>query len=126
MKRLWLGVGVLLALLGASIWAMVYTDKIHGHISQTLQDASRTALEQDWVLATALEKEARAKWEQSWRITAALSDHTELDEIDAGFARLSVYGRDGHVTDFAAESAALAKQVEALGEGHRLSWQNLF
>lgn len=126
MKRLWLGVGVLLALLGAGFWAMEYADRVHGGISDDLDGASSAALAQDWEKALSLAASARDKWEKSWGMIAGLADHTELDEIDAGFARLEAYRRDGHATDFAAESAALARLVGALGEGHRLSWQNLF
>ncbi len=126
MKRLWLGVGVLIVLLGVGIWAMEYAQKMHGQLSEVLEEASRAAMVGDWQQVTEKEAQARKKWEKGWGITAALSDHTELDEIDAGFARLEVYCRDRHGTDFAAESAALARQVAALGEGHRLSWQNLF
>ena len=125
MKRLWLGVGILMALMAAGFWAADYADRIHGEISDVLEDASRAALEEDWQQAVALGKQAREKWEKNRGVPAALSDHTVLDEIDAGFARLEVYGRDRHPTDFAAQSGALARQVEALGEGHRLSLSNL-
>lgn len=126
MKRLWVGVGVLVVLLAAGIWAMEYADRAHGQISNVLQEASRAAMAGNWSQVEETEQQARKQWEKCWGITAALSDHTELDEIDASFARLEVYCRDRHGTDFAAESAALARQVAALGEGHRLSWRNLF
>ena len=125
MKRLWLGVGILLALMAVNLWAMGYTRQTHQRISGTLEKACEAALAEDWFTAQRLQRQAMEKWEKSWSITAALSDHTELDEIDAGFARLEVYCRDRHATDFAAESGALARQVAALGEGHRLSISNL-
>ena len=125
MKRLWLGVGVLLGLLAVSLWAMEYAQQTHQSISDILEEAALAVQEENWTKARALQQQAVEQWEKSWSITAALSDHTELDEIDAGFARLEAYCRDGHVTDFAAESGALARQVEALGEGHRLSLSNL-
>lgn len=126
MKRLWIGLGVLLALLAAGIWAMEYADRIHGSVSSSLEEAARAAVAEDWENAARLQAEAREKWEKRWGVTAALADHTELDEIDAGFARLEIYCRDRHATDFAAQSASLARLVAALGEGHRLSWQALF
>ena len=125
MRRLWLGVGVLVALLAAGFWAMAYTDSHQEKICSRLEEAKQAALDEDWEKVRQLTEETGKLWEESWDIWAALSDHTVLDEIDAGFARLEVYCRDGHATDFAAESAALARQIEALGDGHRLDLRNL-
>ena len=125
MKRLWIGVGVLLALLGAGFWAMGYAHGQQDKLCRLLEDAKQAALEEDWQRVDRLTEKARGFWEDGWGIWAALSDHTELDQVDASFARLEVYCRDGHATDFAAESAALAEQIKALGDGHRLSFWNL-
>lgn len=126
MKRLWLGVGILAALLAAGFWVMDYADSHQERICRRLEEAKQAALGEDWEAVKRLTEETGDLWEKSWGVWATLSDHTELDEIDAGFARLEVYCRDGHATDFAAESAALARQIEALGDGHRLNFRNLF
>ena len=125
MKRLWLGGGVLALLLAVGIWAMDCADRHQQQICSQLEDATRAALAEDWTGVKQLTKEACSLWEDSRDVWSALSDHTELDEINAGFARLEVYCRDGHATDNAAECAALARLVEALGDGHRLSFRNL-
>lgn len=126
MKRLWLGIGVLAALLALGFWTMGYADAHQEKICKGLEEAKQAALEEDWERVRALTARVCRLWEESWDGWSALSDHTELDEIDASFARLEVYCRDHHATDFAAESGALARQVEALGEGHRLNLRNLF
>lgn len=126
MKRLWLGVGVLAALLVAGVWTMHYADSHQERLCRRLEEAKQAALAEDWDSVRQLTQDAVTLWEDSWDTWAALSDHTVLDEVDAGFARLEVYCRDGHATDYAAESAALARQVEALGDGHRLNLRNLF
>lgn len=126
MKRLWLGVAVLAALLAAGFWAMHYADAHQDGLCRHLDEAKQAALEENWDAVRDLTVEAAALWEDSWDIWAALSDHTVLDEIDAGFARLEVYCRHGHATDYAAESGALARQIQALGDGHRLNLRNLF
>ncbi len=125
MKRLWLGVGVLAALLAVSIWIMDFADGHQEKICSRLEDAKQAALVGDWEAVGRLTEQAVGLWEDSWAVWSTLSDHTELDEIDAGFARLEVYARDGHATDYAAESASLARLVEALGDGHRLNIRNL-
>ena len=121
MKRLWLGAGILLALLGAGVWIMVYADRQSQAVCQALTRAQQADTSTMVDFAT----EAKQAWENNWGMWSSLSDHTELDEIDAGFARLEVYAQQGHTTDFAAQCAALIRQVEALGEGHRLTWRNL-
>lgn len=126
MKRLWLGVGVLVGLLVVGLWAMTYADSHQERICNHLEQAKQAALREDWESVKQLTEDTCRLWEDSWDIWAALSDHTVLDEIDAGFARLEVYCRDGHATDYAAESGALSRQVEALGDGHRFSLRNLF
>ena len=125
MKRLWLGVGVLVGLLVVGLWAMTYADSHQERICSHLEQAKQAALREDWESVKQLTEDTGRLWEDSWDIWAALSDHTVLDEIDAGFARLEVYCRDGHATDYAAESGALSRQVEALGDGHRLNIRNL-
>ena len=121
MKRLWLGVGILLALLGAGVWIMDCADRKSQAVCQALTRAQHA----DSDRMPALADEAKQAWEDSWEMWSSLSDHTELDDIDAGVARLEVYAHQGHATDFAAQCAALIRQVEALGESHRLTWRNL-
>lgn len=125
MKRLWLGVGILAALLAASVWVMADAQSRADRVCQSLNQAMEAAQAGDWELVAQKTAAAQTQWEKSWDGWAALSDHTVLDQIDAGFAKLVVYGKDGYKTDFGAQCAALIRQVEALGEGHRLNWRNL-
>ena len=125
MKRLWIGVGVLGALLAVGLWTMVLADGRQAQICHRLDAARQAAFDGDWEEVSRQTRQAKELWENSWGVWAALSDHTELEGVDASFARLQVYCRDGHATDFAAECGALAQQVAALGDGHRLNIRNL-
>lgn len=125
MKRLWLGIGVLAALLAAGFLSMRNASIHQQRVCARLEEATQAAARGDWESAYRLTRKTAELWQEGWDAWAALSDHTELDEIDAGFARLKVYCRDGHATDFAAESSALARKIQALGDGHRLNIRNL-
>lgn len=125
MKRLWLGVGVLLALLVCGLWVCAQAKQIHGDISQRLEQAAQAALAEDWPAVAAMTEQTRQRWEENMLFSAAFSEHTMLDDVEAGLARLEVYLARRQAADYAAQSAALARQVEALEEAHRLSWRNL-
>lgn len=125
MKRLWLGIGVLLGLLAVSWWVSIRTGDSHSTVARQLEEAASAALAEDWAAAGALTEQLVNGWEKSRPFSAALADHTVLDQIDAGFGRLQVFLVRQHPADFAAESAGLARLVAALGEAHRLSWENL-
>jgi hypothetical protein len=125
MNRFWIGVGLLLALLGAGFWSMFAMDRIHRSIVEDLHQSAEAAQAENWEEADALAQDATVQWEKSWRFTSAMADHTELDEIDSIFSQTRVYRQDRRSTDYAATCARLAKLIEALEESHKLSWWNL-
>jgi hypothetical protein len=122
MRRIWLGVGVLLGLLVLGLLVMQITARQLGEISEMLEQASET---EDWDRAVSLAEKARAEWEQKWHLMATLADHTDMDSIDGLFAQLNAYQRCRAGTDHAAACARLAEAVRDLEENHRFSWWNL-
>jgi hypothetical protein len=125
MNRFWIGVGLLLALLGAGLWAMFAADHIHSTVSEDLRQSAQAAQAQNWTHADDLAHSATEQWEKNWKFSAAMADHTALDEIDSIFAQLQVYRQRRDTTLYAAACARLAELIEALQEGHALSWWNL-
>lgn len=125
MNRFWIGVGLLLALLGAGLWAMFAMDNVQSDISEDLHQSAQAAREGDWVRADELARSAAERWEANWRFSAAMADHTALDEIDSIFAQARAYRENRLAADYAASCARLEKLIEALEEGHDLNWWNL-
>ena len=125
MNRFWIGVGLLLALLGAGVWAMQAMDSVHGSITENLQQSAEAAQANNWDKADALARDATTRWEENRRFTSSMADHTELDEIDSIFAQAQVYREHRSAADYAACCARLAKLIEALQESHDLNWRNL-
>lgn len=122
MKRIWLGLGVLAALLVVGIWSMLRTDAVHTAMAEQLRQAAR---ETDAHAAYAAGELVQRQWQEHRGLTGSTADHTQIDEIDSLFAQLEIcrlrQDRDTH----ALLCAALSESIAALAEGHRLSWWNL-
>lgn len=126
MKRLWIGLGILLALLVAGVWSMNRMEEVHSGIATELEQAAMVLREADWQRGDALLGSACKSWEDNRNLTAFMADHTTLDEIDATFAQMEVYRLCRKPVLCAAVCARLARQIEALEEGGHLNWWNLF
>lgn len=125
MKRLWIGVGLLAGILILGFWSASAMNDIHTDISQQLTESAQAAQSSHWDRADGLAQQAHENWEDHWQFSAALADHTVLDEIDGLFAQAQVYRHSRDALQYAAVCAQLAKSIDALQEGHRLTWWNL-
>lgn len=125
MKRGILGAALLAVLLFAGILSSRSLGNTFMPMEETLQQAALAAQEEDWQTAEDLTRQVFRQWERSRFLTAVLTDHGPLEQIDALFARLEVYGRAGNATAYAALCARLAQELSDLGIEQILSWQNL-
>ena len=122
MKRIWIGIGLLVFLVIVGFLIMHITDSRLGDLSRQLQQA---ALEPDGERAAELARKSQELWKRSWHFSAALSDHTNLSRIDAAFAQLEIYQERGDMISHAAICAQLSEEIQDLAENHRLTWWNL-
>ena len=122
MRRIWIGVGILIALLVIGIAVMQITDRQLGKVSDTLHQAAQTS---NWAEAVSLAQKAKKDWQERWHLMAALADHTDMDVIDRLFAQLEVYQQRSAEAYHAATCAQLSEAIRDLEENHRLSWWNL-
>lgn len=125
MKRLWIGVGLLVGIVLVSLWTTGRLNRIHTAIAEQLMTSAQAAQAGNWEKADKAAEDASCGWEDSWNFSAALADHTVLDEIDGMFAQSEVYRKNRSAVDYAAICARLAQHIQALQEGHQLSWWNL-
>ena len=125
MKRGWIGAGLLLVMLAGGLLVTWRMDKCHTAISQSLDAAADSALAGDWDSAGTLAQRAKRDWETGWNFSAAFADHEPMEDIDALFSQLGVYGSSRDAVSFAAVCTQLARQVEAMGDAHGLTWWNL-
>lgn len=124
-RRFWFGLGILVLFLALGLWTAWGMEHMHRPVTQQLEQAARTALEGDAETAAQQARVARDIWQQGRGLTAAVADHEPMEEIDGLFAQAEVYAHAGENTEFAAYCTRIARLVEAVGEAHRLNWQNL-
>ncbi len=125
MKRLWLGIVLLALLLGAGLLTTWQMDRLAQPVSRYLRTASQAALEEDWEKARQQMEQAEKQWQKHWHLSAALMDHTPMEDIDALYAKLPIYLQHRDAVAFAACCAQLETMTEATGEAHGFSWWNL-
>ena len=125
MKRIWLGVGLLLVFLVAG-WLLTYSfHRIHRPLATVLEQASQEALADNWERACASAADARQHWDKYRNFTAAVADHAPLEEMDALFSQLEVYITLNWQGEFAALCTYLSQMAAAMEESQALTWWTL-
>ena len=124
-RRFWYGLGVLLALMILGLWTGWIMEQRQDPITTDLERAAQAAMSGDTDRGAALVEKAEAAWKQTKILTATAADHGPMEEIESLFAQIRVYARAGEWVDFSAYCTRLAQLVAAVGETHKLSWQNL-
>ena len=121
MRRFWFGVALLLAMLGLGILVTRSMAGIHEPIGKTLQEAGELASGGDWMAAETIFRQARDRWERYRELTAVVTDHTPMEQIDSTFRQLEVYlGQKNSL--FCAGCAELSAWVEAVADAQAVTW----
>jgi hypothetical protein len=98
MKRLWIGVVILVILSLLGIGSTLAMEKIHAPIARQLESASEAAVSGHWQEARILAAGAKVRWEQHRKFVACISDHEALEAADARFARLDALQESGNAS----------------------------
>lgn len=122
MKRCWFGGGVLLFLLAAGLLLSLYLGNFHRELGETMLRTAALAGE-NREQAQANSEAALKKWERRRFLSAVLSDHGPMEEIEEHFALLTPAAEE---EDFRETCLRLSSQLKALGEGQMLTLENLF
>lgn len=125
MKHLWFGVGLLAALLIASLCLSGTLEETHHIPAKDLEKAAEAAMEENWPLASALYTRAEKHWTSHRDLSAALARHDPIEQIDAGFATLEVYAACRDKSAFCGACIQLAQELRALPQPHSFRWWNL-
>ncbi|MBQ2854046.1 MAG: DUF4363 family protein [Oscillospiraceae bacterium] len=120
-----LGIGLLTGFLLMGLLSAWYLNRRQDVIAAQLEDSVWLALSGQWEKACQGVENARTGWESDRALWGIFGDQTPMEEIDALFAQLTVYAAAREPTDFASGCAALAQHLNAMGNAHRLSIQNV-
>ena len=126
MKRSLIGGVFLLLLPICGLLVSLTMGRIHDPIAQDLTRAASCALDSRWDQALALSAEAANTWQRHEVFRACFADHSPMEEVDACFAQLEVYGIMREETAFAAACRETARKVTAMAEAHKLIFHNFF
>ena len=124
-KRFYLGLVILLVLLGLGIGAAAGMRAIHGPVEDLLDRAAALAQADDLESALPLASQAYLCWQKNHSITASLADHSPMDDTDTLFQEMLVYGQTGELPHFIACCRQLTVMVEAMYDAHAFSVRNL-
>ena len=125
MKRIWIGIALLTALLAAGFGISGFMDQAHQPVAQDIRQAGDLALKEQWGAAQAFAKRGQDRWGEKWPVTAAIADHEPMDEIDALFAQLDIYARAKDAQAYSTLCAHLASLLDAISQSHSFNWWNL-
>ena len=119
------GVALLGVLLLTGLYTSLEMSRSHRDIARQLETGAWFALAEDWENARTAVAAAESGWESRRDLSSLLADHTPMEEIDALFAQAGIHSAARNREAFASVCACLSRKVEAMGEAHRFSWQNL-
>ena len=124
-KRFYLGLLILLMLLGLGIGTAAGMKAIHAPVEDLLTQAANLALADNLEEALPLARKAYKSWQKSHSFTASLADHSPMDDTDTLFQEMLVYGQAAEIPHFAACCRQLTVMVEAMYDAHAFSLKNL-
>lgn len=123
--RTWIGIIILVLLLGIGIILTFYTASVHDQLARILSESRQAAAVGQWEKAAGKCFQARALWEKHRKPTAALVDHEPMEEVEALFAQLEVYLKARDPVAYGSCCASLEVFARAIGESHSVSWWSL-
>ena len=121
-----IGLGLLVVLLFLGLYTSWDMGRTHDAISRQLEDAAWFALSEDWEKARTAAAAAESSWQAHRDLSLLLADHTPMEEIDSLFARIGICSAARDSKEFSIHCAEASRKVQAMGDAHHLSWQNLF
>lgn len=125
MNRLWIGIGLLAALLAVGVAMLFVSRDFHETFTESLEQASRSAMAGNWQDAGQQAAKGKEKWERYQRFWAAFTDHEPVEDMENLFSQLEVYQARQLEVDFAAVCQNLVNLAAAMDESHSLSWWSL-
>ena len=123
MKRLWISLGILLAIFGLSLSNIRYTAQASNQLVTLLNQAEEEAEAGQWRRATTLTRQAQEAWDGYTGLLYVTSCHANADAVNTGFRE--VLEQQEAKEEYSAANGVLIAEVEHLAEVEELSLANL-
>lgn len=125
MKKGWLAVALLGAMVALSLWHVSALRSLTGSLGEELRRAEELAASGDWDKAAEVTKAASEQWDDRAFYLHVTLDHKTADDIAVGFAETLGFLEWREAGEYAAANARLMEQLEVLGDVERPNLENL-
>ena len=125
MKRGWLAVALLIAMLGLAWWQVATLNDLTGELTDLLTQAEERAEQGDWAGAAGLTQRASERWDGKHFYLHATLEHDVTDQIATSFAETLEFLECQEAGEYSAANARLTEQLKLLGEMERPLPENL-
>lgn len=125
MRRLWISVGLLLLLLGGSLFNAWYAKELTDAMGEQLRLAQQMTETGRWEQALALTQKVYDQWESRHFYLHSTMRHSDTDQILRGFRTVIEYLRLQEPDQYNAANADLITQLELLAEMEQPSVVNV-
>ena len=125
MRRLWISVGLLLLLLGGSLFNAWYAKELTDAMGEQLRLAQQMTEAGRWEQALTLTQEVYDQWENRHFYLHSTMRHSDTDQILRGFRTVLEYLRLQEPDQYNAANADLITQLELLAEMEQPSVVNV-
>ena len=125
MKAFYIPMGLLLVILGFSLWTGRYVEQHTERWNAMLEEIEDLARDEAWAEAEVRLETAYADWDASQTFFHTTMDHSELDEAENLFAGAFAVCRERDSADFHMLLAQLAGQLRLLSETQCVSIKNI-
>ncbi len=125
MKRLWIAVAILLAMLGSTLTNSYCLNNIIEGYTQQLAEAHKQAEADNWVAASDLTSQVTQRWHKHDFYFHVVLPHRDIDEIHLTFQEVEEYLKLEEADQYNAANAKLIAQLDLLAEMEQLNLKNI-
>ena len=125
MKRLWIAVAILLAMLGGTLGNSWYLNGLIADFTHRLTSAQELTLSDNWEAAIRLTEQVVDTWEEHDFYLHVMLPHRDIDDIHLTFCEVQEYLELEETDQYTAANAKLIAQLGLLGEMEQLNWKNV-
>lgn len=125
MKKGWLAVVLLVAMVALSLWHVSALGSLTGSLGEELRRAEELAERGNWDKAAEVTKAASEQWDNRAFYLHVTLDHKTADDIAVGFAETLGFLEWQEAGEYSAANARLMEQLELLGKVERPNLENL-
>lgn len=125
MKRLWISVVILLAMLGSTLGNSWYLNRLISDFEQKLTAAHELSARGNWDTSRTITQQVLDHWQEHDFYFHIMLPHRDIDEIHLTFCEVQEYLNLEEPDQYNAANAKLIAQLGLLAEMERLNLKNV-